>query len=145
MDFSEGLLLLTNDGELANHLLHPRYQHKKVYQVRLRGKVKNEELKPMREGQLLQDATKLLPADVKIVKRTDQFTLIEIVLRQGINRQIRKMCENLGLTVLSLKRVEVAGLKLGNLEPGKWRRLTKDEILKLKDLKKAASCKDSCI
>ena len=132
--FSEGLLLLTNDGELANRLIHPRHHVDKVYEVLVRGPVPERHLALMRNGMRLSDGTPLLPVEARRVQSQDRRgTLLRLVLRQGVNRQIRRMCEDLGLTILRLTRVAEGGLALGALapgearflEPGEWRALRK--------------------
>lgn len=130
--FSEGLLLLTNDGELANRLMHPRYAHHKIYNVKIRGKIVDKQLAVMCSGMKLADGTQLLPIEAKRKYESLEFTILEIKLREGKNRQIRKMCEKLGLVILSLKRISEGVLELGSLPPGKWRKLSPAEIVKLK-------------
>lgn len=117
--FSEGLLLLTNDGELANRLIHPRHHVDKVYEVLVRGAVPERHLKIMRGGMRLLDGTPLLPVEACRVPGPDRRdTLLRLVLRQGVNRQIRRMCDDLGLTILRLRRVSEGVLSLGGLKPG---------------------------
>lgn len=120
--FSEGLLLLTNDGELANRLTHPRHHVDKVYEVLVRGLVEERDLKSMRAGMRLSDGTPLLPvAARRITKGDGGNTLLRLVLRQGVNRQIRRMCDDLGLTILRLRRVAQGILHLNELKPGEAR------------------------
>lgn len=131
--FSEGLLLLTNDGELANRLMHPRYENYKIYEVKIRGKVRDSDLKSMRSGMTLSDGTRLLPVEVEKKYASPESACIKVRLKEGKNRQIRRMCEQLGLTVLSLKRIAEGVLELGSLPSGKWRRLSPEEIAGLKN------------
>lgn len=131
--FSEGLVLLTNDGELANHLLHPRYAHSKVYEVKYRGQVADGQIHIMRSGMTLQDGARLQPVGVKRKLADDNFTVLEMTLREGKNRQIRRMSEELGLIILSLKRISQGVLKLGKLAPAKWRKLSNAEVRLLKN------------
>ena len=120
--FSEGLLLLTNDGDLANRLIHPRHHVDKVYEVLVRGAVPERHLETMRRGMRLSDGTPLLPVKASRGQAEDRRdTLLHLVLRQGINRQIRRMCDDLGLTILRLRRVAEGGLSLGALKPGEAR------------------------
>ena len=120
--FSEGLLLLTNDGELAHRLIHPRHHVDKVYEVLVRGTVDERHLEIMRKGMRLSDGTPLLPVEASRVPTQDRRgVLLRLVLRQGINRQIRRMCDDLGLTVLRLTRVAEGGLSLGALKEGEAR------------------------
>ncbi|MDE7370791.1 MAG: rRNA pseudouridine synthase [Desulfovibrio sp.] len=131
--FSEGLLLLTNDGELANRLTHPRHHVDKTYEVLVRGPVPEEALETMRAGMRLSDGTPLLPVAASRMEGGDERgTLLRLVLRQGVNRQIRRMCEDLGLTILRLKRVAQGPLRLGNLKPGETRFLKMEEVRALR-------------
>lgn len=132
--FSEGLLLMTNDGELANQLAHPRYLHEKVYEVRVRGKVGDESLNIFRQGMTLRDGTLLQPVDVSIKAMNEDYTDLVFKLREGKNRQIRRMCETVDLVILKLVRISLASICLGNLQSGKWRKLNSMEIKKLKNV-----------
>ncbi|MFH2062976.1 MAG: pseudouridine synthase [bacterium] len=124
---SSGLLLLTDDGELTNRLTHPRYGHEKEYLVRLAEPITDADLSRLASGIEL-DGRRTLAADVHR-QADDQFS---IVIREGRNRQIRRMCEAIGHTVRTLKRIRVHTLSLGRLRPGAWRELTKQEIQRLK-------------
>jgi len=126
--FSEGLLLLTDDGELTNRLTHPRYHLPKRYQVRVRERVENRMLEIMQKGMTLREGECLAPVEVEVQENT---TLL-LTLRQGINRQIRRMCRDLGLTILSLRRISLGPLCLGNLPKGRCRLLLPDEVSALK-------------
>ncbi|WP_291357601.1 pseudouridine synthase [Desulfovibrio sp.] len=131
--FSEGLLLLTNDGELANRLTHPRHHVDKTYEVLVRGPVPEQALETMRAGMRLSDGTPLLPVAASRVEGGDERgTLLRLVLRQGVNRQIRRMCDDLGLTILRLKRVAQGILRLGELKPGETRVLKAEEVRALR-------------
>lgn len=126
--FSEGLLLLTNDGELAHRLMHPRHHVDKVYEVLVRGPVTDGQLDRMHKGMRLSDGTPLLPVEAtRIGEQEPGDTRLRLVLRQGVNRQIRRMCAELGLTILRLRRVAQGGLRLGSLKAGETRPLTADE------------------
>ena len=129
---SEGLLLLTNDGEVTLRLTHPSYEHPKKYEVLVREAVTEKSLRIMRQGMRLQEGERLAPVEVETTMDANGATLMRMTLRQGVNRQIRRMCRDLGLTILRLRRVELGPLFLGNLEPGKWRALTEAEIQTLK-------------
>lgn len=133
--FSEGLLLLTNDGELANRLTHPRHHVDKVYEVLVRGPVTERQLDVMRDGMRLSDGTPLLPVEARRIKekKEGRDTLLCLTLRQGVNRQIRRMCDDLGLTILRLRRVTQGGLRLGALKVGESRFLTPEEVQKLRN------------
>jgi len=128
---SEGLLLLTNDGELAYRLTHPRYQIEKTYLTLVRGQVKEIALNKLRNGVNLEDG-KTQPAVIKILGREQTKTLLEITIKEGRNRQVRRMCDKVGHPVVSLKRIKFGPLDLGNLKPGMYRELTQKEILSLK-------------
>lgn len=131
--FSEGLLLLTNDGELSNRLTHPRHHVDKVYEVLVRGSVAERQLEIMRGGMRLSDGTPLLPVEARCVRENEgRGTLLRLVLRQGVNRQIRRMCDDLGLTILRLRRVAQGVLRLGALKAGEARFLTPEEAQALR-------------
>ncbi|MDR1630378.1 MAG: rRNA pseudouridine synthase [Oscillospiraceae bacterium] len=131
---SEGLLLFTNDGEFANAMTHPSKHVSKTYRVTVRPGISDEQLTRLTEGMML-DGRKTMPAEVRVLLQEEGRVVLEIVLFEGRNRQIRKMLEEVGLETARLKRVAVGSLKLGMLEAGKWRRLTDDEV---KYLKRAA-------
>ena len=127
---SEGLLLMTNDGEFANRVTHPSKHVYKVYRVTVRPAINEEQLVEMSSGMVI-DGKKTAPAEVRVVQREEGRCVLEIILREGRNRQIRKMCEQLGLEVPRLKRIAVGQVKLGGLKSGAWRELTKDEVHRL--------------
>lgn len=131
--FSEGLLLLTTDGELAFRLAHPRWHVPKRYQVTVRGRVGPALFETMAKGMTLAEGERLAPVGAKLLTRlgADRFVL-EMELSQGINRQIRRMCRDLGLTVLRLVRVSQGPLALGDLPPGRCRELTPEELATLR-------------
>jgi 23S rRNA pseudouridine2605 synthase len=129
---SEGLLLLTSDGPLTQRLTHPRFEHRKVYEALVRGRVPEQALQTMRKGMRLREGEQLAPVEAEASVRPDGNSLLRLVLRQGVNRQIRRMCRDLDLTILRLYRVEFGPLTLGNLASGKWRLLTSAEIAALK-------------
>ncbi len=128
--FSEGLLLLSNDGELTHRLTHPSYHIPKYYEVLVREIPTQKMLQSIQSGMVLEDGTKLAPVDVAISSENEK--LLMLTLHQGINRQIRRMCEVLGLTILSLRRVAIGEIHLGGLPKGKARHLTPMEIKWLK-------------
>ena len=127
---SEGMLLMTNDGEFANAMTHPRKHVPKTYRVTVREKVKEEQLTKLTESMVI-DGYETMPAEVRVVTKEDTRTVMEIVLFEGRNRQIRKMCEAVGLTVIRLKRTAIGSIKLGMLPQGDWRDLTPEEVHKL--------------
>ena len=119
---SEGLLIMTNDGEFANKLTHPSSHVNKTYRVTVKGEVDDEKLVRLTEGIVL-DGVKTLPCDCFVAERKPDRTVLIFILQEGRNRQIRRMCEEVGLEVLRLKRTEIAGVKLGMLKRGAWRPL----------------------
>lgn len=127
---SEGLLIMTNDGEFANLLTHPSHHIPKTYRVTVREQVTEEQINRLMTGLML-DGRKTLPCDIEIITREANRTVLKIVLYEGRNRQIRRMCEQVGLTVVRLRRTEIAGIKLGMLRVGRWRHLTDAEVQRL--------------
>lgn len=127
---SEGLLLLTNDGTFANALSHPGHNFAKVYRVTVRPEINDEILFNLRNGIEI-DGRKTAPCDVNVITEEPGRVVLEFILREGRNRQIRKMCEAVNLQVARLKRISVGSLKLGMLPQGKWRELTDNEVKKL--------------
>lgn len=130
---SEGLLLLTNDGDFANMLTHPSRHVNKVYRVTVREQAEEEQLLQMREGIEL-DGRKTRPCEISMLERHADRTVLRFVITEGRNRQIRRMCEVVGLTVIRLKRTEIAGVKLGMLPQGKWRELSERELKRLTNI-----------
>jgi pseudouridine synthase len=130
---SEGLLLLTNDGELANRLMHPRYKAEKKYIVTVRGRPDAQKLRRLRQGVALEDGTRTLPAGVRKLSEAEDASTLEFVLKEGKKRQIRRMCLAVGHPVLELKRVAMGPLELSDLPVGGLRKLTKKEIQALKN------------
>ena len=128
---SDGLLLLTNDGALANKLTHPRHSIPKIYHVTLKGCFEPESLSVLGEPVEL-DGSLTMRVKVSHVGGDDKTTIAEFQLYEGRNRQIRRMCELHGVKILRLQRVAIGKLKLGDLGEGKWRRLTREEIQYLK-------------
>ncbi len=124
---SEGMLLLTNDGDFANAVIHPSSHVPKRYRVTVRAQVKDEMVEPMRKGMVI-DGEKTAPADVAIISSEAGRSVLEIVLYEGKNREIRKMCEQLHLEVMRLRRTAIGTVKLGMLPTGKWRHLLPREV-----------------
>jgi len=124
---SEGLILLTNDGEFANLLMHPKQHVPKAYRVTVRPAVNDEQISSLCKGIKL-DGKMTAPADVWVIDREPNRVVLEFILYEGKNRQIRRMCEIVGLEVARLKRTAVGEVKLGMLPPGKWRDLTETEV-----------------
>lgn len=130
---SEGLLLFTNDGALANALMHPSGNITKIYRVTVRPAVNDDMLDKLRNGVEI-DGRKTLPCDVTLLTEEDDRVVLEFGIREGRNREIRKMCEAVGLEVARLKRIAEGPVKLGMLPLGKFRDLTPREIEKLQKL-----------
>jgi pseudouridine synthase len=124
---SSGALLLTNDGDFANCLTHPRHHIPKIYEVWVRGQIDLDTLQNWRNGIDL-DGKSTLPCQIKVVERRGDRTQLQIVLREGRNRQIRRIAEHLNCPVIALHRVAIADLKISNLAPGKYRHLSVDEV-----------------
>jgi 23S rRNA pseudouridine2605 synthase len=127
---SEGLMLMTNDGQLAHRLTHPRYAHEKVYEVLLEGEISNQDLAHWRQGVILENRL-TAPAKIKVISRSKENTFLRITLREGRKRQIRRISASFGHPVQKLVRTEIDSLKLGNLKPGEWRYLNEEEIQQL--------------
>ena len=127
---TSGAILLTNDGELALQLTHPRYETQKTYHAWLKGTIDREAMESFEKGIHIDDFV-TSPADIKILKKGNNRCLVEIILREGRNRQIRKMCDALGYPVMRLKRVAIGSITLGELKPGEWRELSGNEIKQL--------------
>lgn len=128
---TRGLLLLTNDGALAHRLAHPSYEVVKVYQARLRGSITDEAIRRLREGVRLVDGM-TAPAAVRLLSRKGGTSRIEIGIREGRNRQVRRMLAAVGFPVVELVRVRFGPLELGDLPEGKFRRLQENEVTTLK-------------
>lgn len=127
---SEGLLILTNDGELANRVMHPSFEKEKAYLVTVRGDAKSA--LPALESPVEIDGRMTRGAAVKLLSSGGKLSTFEITLREGRNRQVRRLCLAAGLDVLRLERVRIGGIRLGSLPVGKWRALTPEEVLSLK-------------
>lgn len=132
LDFhSAGLLLLSNDGELALRLTHPRYGIRKTYRVKVKGDINTEVLDVLRHGVPLSDG-RTQPAFVRVAERSERKAWIEITIAEGKHRQVRRMCEHVGLSVEKLVRTRLGPLSLGNLPPSQFRQLKEPEIRKLR-------------
>jgi pseudouridine synthase len=131
---SEGLLLLTNDGDLAGALMHPRSGIDKTYWVKVKGHLTEEKIKKVAQGGISLPGGKSAPARIRPLRKTSEHDWVEIVMHEGRRRQIRFMIEKIGHDVLKLKRVGYAFLELGDLAPGEYRRLTPAEVKRLKAL-----------
>jgi 23S rRNA pseudouridine2605 synthase len=133
LDFdSEGLILMTNDGDLANKLTHPRYEHEKEYRVLVATHPDSEQLAKWRRGLVLEDGFKTAPAEVYVVSKYGKGAWLNVTLKEGYKRQIREMGKVTGLPVVRIIRVRIGELRLGNLKPREWRYLTIEELAAIK-------------
>lgn len=135
---SEGLLLVTNDGELANMVMHPRFEVVKTYEVKVFGKVSLPVLKRLRDGIEAHDGS-LKPLSVRIIKQLANKTWLEFRLSEGKNREIRRICEACDITIDKLKRVAIGGLSIDGIKPGSWEYINKKDLLRLVGLNKDGS------
>ena len=132
---SEGLLLLTNDGELAQRLTHPSCEVDKTYLARVSGNPSGEALERLRRGVFMEgDERRTYPADVRVVRDESLYSDVLVTIHEGRNRQVRRMFDAVGHRVLLLRRVRFGPLELGALRRGEWRELTEDEVARLKAL-----------
>ena len=127
---SEGLLLFTNDGAFANALMHPKHQVKKTYDVWVTGYVPGAEIRLARPIEL--DGYTIRKPEVKLFKAEGKRARIRVTIHEGRNRQIRRMCQAAGMTVTRLRRIREGSLSLGDLAPGAWRYLTREEVARLR-------------
>ena len=132
---SEGLLFLTNDGVFANGITHPSRHVNKTYDVTVRGAADDKQIESLVSGVEI-DGRKTLPCEVFVTDRKTDRTGLKFTISEGRNRQIRKMCEAVGLKVIRLKRVEIAGVKIGGLKLGAWRELNEREMSRLTSISK---------
>lgn len=130
---SEGLLLFTNDGNFANEIMHPSKHVTKTYRVTVRPDVDDDVLVKLSEGVVI-DGRKTLPCTVLVLDKQPGRTVLQMTISEGRNRQIRKMCEAVGLEVARLKRTAVGPIKLGMLKPGTWRDLKPEELRALRNV-----------
>jgi 23S rRNA pseudouridine2605 synthase len=129
-----GLIILTNDGALTNLLIHPKYHVDKTYRLTIKGSVDIAQLRALRNGVLLNDGI-TASAKVSLVKETNDSQVLEMTIHEGRNRQIRRMCETVGVSLKELQRIKFGPVSLGNLQEGEFRKLSQDEIRKLKNLR----------
>ncbi len=126
------LLLLTNDGNFANMVMHPSNHISKTYRVTVRPDITDEQAAQMSAGVLL-DGKMTLPATVLVLEKQEGRVVLQVTIQEGRNRQVRRMCEAVGLEVARLKRTAVGPLKLGMLQPGEWRELKPGELIALRN------------
>lgn len=129
---SEGLLLMTNDGELTNAITHPSREIQKVYNVTIKGKISNEELDRLRATKEL-DGEKIAPVGVELITRGETQSVVKFILTEGKNREIRRICEKVGVGISKLKRVSLGPIHIGNLKSGEYRELNSSELRALKN------------
>lgn len=132
--YTSGALILTNDGDFIFHVTHPKHEVEKTYTVTLRGKVTNEDVEELKQGVIIDEEYKTKPAKVRIMKIDEEKNIsrLEIVIHEGKNRQVRKMCEAIGKKVIALHRSKIGNIGVKDLKIGQWRYLTKEEISSLK-------------
>ena len=128
--YTSGALILTNDGDFIFHVTHPKHEVEKTYTVTIRGKVTNEDVENLRQGVIIDEEYKTKPAKVRIMKIDEEKNLsrLEIVIHEGKNRQVRKMCEAIGKKVIALHRSKIGNIDVKDLKIGQWRYLTKKEV-----------------
>jgi 23S rRNA pseudouridine2605 synthase len=124
---TEGLLILTNDGELTYKITHPSHNVTKTYRARVAGRIQESDIAAFARG-LVIDGYKTAPAKLEVIKHLEKDTIVNITIHEGRNRQVRKMCDQIGHKVIRLKRISIGRLKLGDLPTGHWRYLTKEEV-----------------
>lgn len=129
---SEGLLIFTNDGDFANSIMHPSRKISKIYRVTVRPDIDDEQLVKLSEGIII-DGKKTLPATINVLTKEPGRVVMLMTLREGRNRQVRRMCEAVGLEVARLRRISIGPLRLGMLKPGAWRDLTADELRSIRE------------
>ncbi len=132
---SEGLILMTNDGNFANSVMHPSYNISKTYRVTVRPDVDEDTLVKLATGVMV-DGKMTAPAQVHVITKETGRVVLQITITEGRNRQVRKMCEAVGLEVARLKRISVGPIKLGMLKPGAWRELTPTELTAIRNAMK---------
>ncbi len=132
---AEGALILTNDGEFSNRLIHPKFAVPKKYLVKVRDVPEKSDLDKLEKGVYLEDGL-TGPAKARFIRKTQENSWIELTVFEGRNRLVKRMCKAIGHPVAKLKRIEFAGIKLGSLKPGEYRLLTQKEVEALKGLGK---------
>jgi 23S rRNA pseudouridine2605 synthase len=133
LDFeSEGLMLMTNDGDLTNKLTHPKYGHDKEYRVLLARRPDKDQLEAWKRGIVLEDGYKTAPVDVRYESAQGKGAWVRVIMGEGRKRQIRETCKQLGLPIVRILRVRIGSLRLGNLKPRQWRYLSRQEVDALK-------------
>jgi 23S rRNA pseudouridine2605 synthase len=129
---SEGLVLMTNDGDLTNRLTHPRYGHEKEYRVLLARRPDRDQLEAWKRGVVLEDGYKTAPVNVRFETAQGKGAWVRVIMGEGRKRQIRETCQQLGLPVVRIIRLRIGDLRIGTLKAGQWRHLVTDEVDSLK-------------
>lgn len=129
---TSGLIILTNDGDFANKMTHPRHQMQKVYRAEIMGRLSDSDIESFKRGIVIDDY-KTAPAGIQIINSAQDRSVVEVTIHEGKNRQVRNMFEALNHPVVRLKRVAIGFVEISGLEEGKWRYLSKNEILRLKE------------
>ena len=140
---SEGLVLLTNDGDLANKLTHPRYGHQKEYRVLVATRPDDKQLGAWRRGILLEDGYQTAPADVRVTETQGKGAWLRVIMGEGRKRQIREIAAQLGLPVVRIVRTRIGSLRLGKLKVREWRFLTAEEVESLKNPEKEKEAREA--
>ena len=132
--YTSGALILTNDGDFIFHVTHPKHEVEKTYTVTIRGKVTKEDVENLKQGVIIDEEYKTKPAKVRIMKIDEEKNIsrLEIIIHEGKNRQVRKMCEAIGKKVIALHRSKIGNIGVKDLKIGEWRYLTKKEVESLK-------------
>ncbi len=130
---SEGLILMTNDGELAHHLTHPRYEHEKEYRVLVAKRPDDDQLEKWRRGVVLEDGFHTGSADVSFIRPEGKGAWLKVIIREGHKRQIRETGKVIGLPIVRIMRMRIGSVLLGNLKPRQWRYLTPREVSMVKE------------
>lgn len=128
---TSGLLILTNDGDMAYKLTHPSHEIEKVYEARIKGIPTMGEIEKFKRGLSIENYT-TAPSDIRILMKYENSSLVQITIHEGRNRQVRKMCNAINHPVIELKRIKMGGIELGDLKPGEWRELNEHEVEYLK-------------
>lgn len=138
---SEGMLLMTNDGAFSNAMTHPTRHVPKTYRVTIRPTISDEQIAAFQDGIEI-DGRMTAPANIRVIDKSEGRVVVEVILYEGRNRQIRRMFEELGIEVARLKRTAVGSIKLGMLPQGKWRELDEEEVRKLMLAAEKGGCRD---
>jgi 23S rRNA pseudouridine2605 synthase len=134
---SEGLIILTNDGDFANKLSHPRYEHEKEYIVQVGSRPDDSQLEIWQRGVVLEDGYRTAPVKIDVIETSPKSATLKIIMHEGRKRQIRETGGRIGIPVLRIKRVRIGTIQLGTLKPGEWRNLTHQELVAMREVRRA--------